>query len=117
MNFNLKSDILKTCDNFNKIFSEPKMKKGSGIRFLNFKPSYGIWLVDEGTDQAEALVEIYPYQDFIFPTFYLSPSRNKKWFEFFQSQYSNMWECSRLAHKTQQADPQSTVKINFLMKR
>lgn len=89
----LRDEVRKSFGNFRFMFSATQKGKHE-IRFLTSQPPYGIWIFDEGTDQAELWVEMYAYKVFVFPTLHLVRAQDKKWFDFFKNQYEKMWETS-----------------------
>jgi hypothetical protein len=99
---NIHSDLLRGYNFLIDILnSTPKINKECDIRFLNTFPTFGMYLFDENTDQAEAWVWIYCYHAPIGPCFHLLPEQNKSLLDFYQSQFEIMFTNSKSGYSKQ----------------
>jgi hypothetical protein len=88
----LKRESYHALDNLHPLVVNKRIKGSLTLKHVNFAPPYGIWMIDENTSKAEIWVELYSFRDTPEPTFHLLPSRDKKWFDYFQNQFELMWE-------------------------
>ncbi len=90
----VKREIEHALDNFETLFEQCKNKENYAIGLFSAMPPYGIWLIDAESPKAEIWVELYSFQEDEEPAFQLLPSRDGKWFDFFQKQFELMWQSS-----------------------
>jgi hypothetical protein len=87
----------------------PNSPKGSiSIRLLPYAPSFGIFAFNAGENHGTIFVEVFGHADGFgsFPSFELTSRKDGKWYNFFLSQFRQMWD---LADQWQPDDP-PTVK-------
>jgi len=89
---NLKRESYHALDNFSPLVANKETKGNLTLKLVNIAPPYGIWIIDENTSNAEIWVELYSFRDSPEPTFHLLPSRDGKWFDYFQNQFELMWK-------------------------
>jgi hypothetical protein len=69
-------------------------KKGDfAVRLLCYAPSFGIRCFDGNEKDGNIIVDIHPHKSGFSspPTFSLTYKRDEKWYEYFQSQFEQMW--------------------------
>jgi hypothetical protein len=64
------------------------------LRLFPAVPPYSVWMIDNGTPQAEIWVSIYSFRHKVEPALHLLPNKDKMLFDFFSSQFETMWQVS-----------------------
>ena len=91
----IKTEIKHTLRNFSTLYDQKsRNNKAFQVRLMRIAPTYGIWIIDEGSDNAEIWVELYTFRGETEPAFRLLPHRDGDWFSFFERQFAEMWNAS-----------------------
>lgn len=96
----IKREAEHALDNFESLTTQPRAQRGFQVKLGKFVPSFGIWMIDADTAEAEIWVEMYTYRDEPEPTFQLLPQRDNMWFKYFQRQFELMWDDALLWEPT-----------------
>lgn len=90
----LRGNILTALKNFSLIKNKGHDQNCFKIKVLPYPISYGIWIIDDNTTDAEIWVELYAFRFTPDPVFRLLPSRDKEWYEYFRDEYNRMWNAA-----------------------
>ena len=89
----LKREIEHALDNFS-VLTKSESNKFQ-LRLFSAVPPYSIWIIDNGSPQAEIWVGFYSFRHKIEPVLHLLPNKDKILFDFFGSQFETMWQVSK----------------------
>ncbi len=63
------------------------------LKFLDYVPPFGLFLIDHNRYAGQIYVEIYNWRMEVgsIPVFILTPSKDRQWFSFFCEQFETLW--------------------------
>ena len=95
-----REEICQSLRDFHRLTQRVSERGQIELRVVDYIPPFGLFILDAGSSDARALVEMYPYKTGHrdMPKLYLTNADDVIWFEFFKEQYEILWNAGTCWH-------------------
>ena len=87
----LRRECLIALDNFETLWDTPLNRKRFEVRLSDVAPTFGVWVINGDSRNAEIWAEIYSFRGEKDPAMMLTPHKDGAWFDYFKTQFEMLW--------------------------